>query len=460
MEMNDLSCAQFLAQLASKAPTPGGGGTAALVGAAGVALGNMVGCLTTGKKKYAVVEADIQALNARAEALRLELEALVQADADAFTPLAAAYGLPKDTPEQAAHKASVLEAALDGASAVPLQIMEKCAEGIALAGQYAAKGSVLAVSDAGCAAVLCKAALQAASLNVFINTKLMADRSRAAALDARADALLAEFVPRADETFTAVTPTLAVVRVGEREDDLSYERGVMTRCGKVGVAVRQFVLPADATQEQLLRVLDEVNTDDSIHGCLLFRPLPKQFDDRTVRAALRPEKDIDGITDGSLAGVFTNTDLGYAPCTAQACMEILKYYNVPLSGKRAVVVGRSLVVGKPAAMMLDRENATVTLCNSRTRNLPEVCRQADIVVVAMGKMAAVGADCLRAGQTVVDVGIHVNEEGKLCGDVQFDAAEPVVDAITPVPGGVGTVTTSVLVGHVVQAACKKAGVEC
>ena len=196
MEMNDLSCAQFLAQLASKAPTPGGGGTAALVGAAGVALGNMVGCLTTGKKKYAVVEADIQALNARAEALRLELEALVQADADAFAPLAVAYGLP------------VLEAALDGASAVPLQIMEKCAEGIALAGQYAAKGSVLAVSDAGCAAVLCKAALQAASLNVFINTKLMADRSRAAALDARADALLAEFVPRADEIFTAVSGKL------------------------------------------------------------------------------------------------------------------------------------------------------------------------------------------------------------------------------------------------------------
>ena len=243
-----------------------------------------------------------------------------------------------------------------------------------------------------------------------------------------------------------ITPTLAVVRVGEREDDLSYERGVMTRCGKVGVAVRQFVLPADATQEQLLR--------------LLYPPLPKQFADRTVRAAQRPEKHVDRITDGSLAGVFTNTELGYAPCTAQACMEILKYYNVPLSGKRAVVVGRSLVVGKPAAMMLDRENATVTLCNSRTQNLPEVCKQADIVVVAMGKMAAVGADCLRAGQTVVDVGIHVNEEGKLCGDVQFAAAEPVVDAITPVPGGVGTVTTSVLVGHVVQAACKKAGVEC
>ena len=257
-----------------------------------------------------------------------------------------------------------------------------------------------------------------------------------------------------------VTPTLAVVRVGARPDDLSYEKGVLTRCGKVGVEVKQFLLPEDAAQEQLLDVIAQVNADPAIHGCLLFRPLPKQFDDRTIRAALAPEKDIDGITDSSLAGVFTNSAIGYPPCTAQACLEILKYYQVPLSGKRAVVVGRSLVVGKPAAMMLDRENATVTLCNSRTRNLPEVCKQADIVVVAMGKMAAVGADCLRAGQTVVDVGIHVNEEGKLCGDVQFAAAEPVVDAITPVPGGVGTVTTSVLVGHVVQAACKKARVEC
>lgn len=251
-----------------------------------------------------------------------------------------------------------------------------------------------------------------------------------------------------------ITPTLAVVRVGEREDDLSYERGVTTRCGKVGVAVKQFVLPADATQEQLLRVLDEVNTDDGIHGCLLFRPLPKQFDDRTVRAALRPEKDIDGITDGSLAGVFTNTAIGYPPCTAQACLEILKYYQVPLSGRRAVVVGRSLVVGKPAAMMLDRENATVTLCNSRTQDLPALCKEADIVVVAMGRQGFIGSDCLCEGQVVVDVGIHVNAEGKLCGDVRFDEAEPLVEAITPVPGGVGTVTTSVLVGHVVDAAEK------
>ena len=202
------SCGQFLAELAGKAPTPGGGGASALVGAAGVALGNMVGSLTTGKKKYAAVEAGIQALNARAETLRGELEALVQADAEAFAPLAAAYGLPKDTPEQAAHKSAVLEKALDAACTVPLQIMEKCAEGITLAEEYAAKGSVMAVSDAGCAAALCKAALQAASLNVFINTKLMADRSRAAALDAKADNLLNEFVPRADAVFASVMQKL------------------------------------------------------------------------------------------------------------------------------------------------------------------------------------------------------------------------------------------------------------
>ena len=210
MEMMEQSCTRFLAELAGKAPVPGGGGAAALVGAAGVALGNMVGCLTTGKKKYAAVEADIQALNAKAEALRRELEALVQADAEAFAPLAAAYGLPKDTPAQAAHKAAVLEAALDTACAVPLEIMQKCAEGIVLVEEYAAKGSVLAVSDAGCAAALCKAALQSASLNVFINTNFMTDRPRADALDAQADALLNEYVPRADAVFASVTNKLRV----------------------------------------------------------------------------------------------------------------------------------------------------------------------------------------------------------------------------------------------------------
>lgn len=208
MEMTNLSCEQFLEQLASGAAVPGGGGAAALVGAAGVALGNMVGCLTVGKKKYAAVEPEILAMNQQAAALRRELEALVQADAEAFAPLAAAYGLPKDTPEQAAHKAAVMEKALDTACAVPLEIMEKCAQGIVLAGEYAEKGSVMAVSDAGCAATLCKAALQAASLNVFVNTKLMKDRTHAMQLDAQAEELLAQFVPRADAIFETVTQKL------------------------------------------------------------------------------------------------------------------------------------------------------------------------------------------------------------------------------------------------------------
>lgn len=208
MELMNLSCEAFLEDLAGSAPAPGGGGAAALVGAAGAALGNMVGSLTVGKKKYAAVEADILVLNRRAAALRKRLEGLVQADADAFTPLAAAYKLPKETPEQQAHKAAVLEAALEGACAVPLEIMSACCEGIALAAEYAEKGSVMAVSDAGCAALFCKAALQAAGLNVSINTRLMADKTHAAALNAQADAMLSEFVPQADQIYEKLTHSL------------------------------------------------------------------------------------------------------------------------------------------------------------------------------------------------------------------------------------------------------------
>ena len=208
MEMMERTCSQFLAELASKAPTPGGGGTAALVGAAGVALGNMVGNLTTGKKKYAAVEEKIQALNAKAETLRKELEALVQEDAKAFAPLAAAYGLPKDTPEQAADKERVMETALTRAALVPIKIMQKCLEGITLAYSYAVDGSTMAISDAGCAAVLCKAALQAASLNVFVNTKLMTNREFATALEHTAEQLLDAGTSYADEAFHYVNEKL------------------------------------------------------------------------------------------------------------------------------------------------------------------------------------------------------------------------------------------------------------
>ncbi|MBU5435484.1 bifunctional 5,10-methylenetetrahydrofolate dehydrogenase/5,10-methenyltetrahydrofolate cyclohydrolase [Pseudoflavonifractor sp. MSJ-37] len=249
-----------------------------------------------------------------------------------------------------------------------------------------------------------------------------------------------------------VSPTLAIVRVGEREDDLSYERGAMKRCEKIGVAVRQFLLPADTTQEALLDTIRQVNEDAGIHGCLLFRPLPKQIDDEVIRQALAPEKDVDGITDGSLAGVFAGTEHGFPPCTAQACMEILAHYGYDLKGKRAVVMGRSLVIGKPVAMMLLKQNATVTICHTRTVDMPARCKEADVLVVAAGRAGVVDASYVSPGQVVVDVGINVNAEGKLCGDVAFDQVEPVVGAITPVPGGVGSVTTCVLVEHVVTAA--------
>lgn len=251
-----------------------------------------------------------------------------------------------------------------------------------------------------------------------------------------------------------INPTLGIIRVGERPDDVSYERGATKRCETLGVAYEKFLLPADVTQEKLMETLDQVNKDDKIHGILIFRPLPKHLDEDAVIKALKPEKDVDGITDGSMVGVFAGTKQGFPPCTPQACMEILDHYKINCTGKKAVVVGRSLVVGKPAAMMLIKKNATVTICHTRTVDMPSVVKEADIVIVAAGRAGVVDGSYLSAGQTVIDVGINVNEEGKLCGDVKYDEAEPIVDAITPVPGGVGSVTTSVLVGHVVEAAMR------
>lgn len=249
-----------------------------------------------------------------------------------------------------------------------------------------------------------------------------------------------------------INPCLAIVRVGERTDDVAYERGATIRCTKLGIAIRNFVLPETATQEELLAVIQEVNTDASIHGCLLFRPLPEQFDDETVRNALLPKKDVDGITNGSLAGVFAGTDQGYPPCTPAACMEILKHFGIDVAGKRAAVIGRSLVVGRPAALMLTSRNATVTVCHTKTVDMPAICREAEIVVVAAGRAAIIGKEYFSPGQTVIDVGINIDENGVFCGDVNFDEAQSIVEAITPVPGGVGTVTTSVLAKHVIEAA--------
>ena len=252
-----------------------------------------------------------------------------------------------------------------------------------------------------------------------------------------------------------VEPKLGIIRVGERPDDLSYERTAEKRAEKLGVAVEKIVLPEDVSQAELLGVIKGVNENPLIHGVLLFRPLPKHLDEDAVCNALAPEKDIDGITDLSCAGVFAGKGLGFAPCTPSACMEILEHYGVELRGKKAVVIGRSLVVGKPAAMMLLKRNATVTVCHTRTADLPAVCREADVLIAAAGKARMVTADFVRPGQIVIDVGINWDEqEQKLVGDVDFDAVEPIVAAITPVPGGVGTVTTSMLIGHVVKAAKK------
>lgn len=253
-----------------------------------------------------------------------------------------------------------------------------------------------------------------------------------------------------------ILPKLAFVRVGERPDDLSYERGAAKRCETLGVSYEKYVLDADCTQEELLNVMEDLNQDETVHGILMFRPLPGHLEEEEIVAAMDPAKDVDGITSGSMAGVFMGTEQGFAPCTAQACMEILDHYDIDCTGKKAVVIGRSLVVGKPAAMMLLQKNATVTICHTRTENMPEVVKEADIVVVAAGKPGIIDGSYFSEGQIILDVGIHVNEEGKLCGDVLYEAAEPVVDSITPVPGGVGSVTTSVLVGHVVEAAMRRA----
>ena len=253
-------------------------------------------------------------------------------------------------------------------------------------------------------------------------------------------------------TARGVVPTLAILRVGEKPDDLAYERGEMKRAETVGVAIRQIVLPETVSQEALLSEIAQINANDSIHGCLMLRPLPKHIDDSIVREALLPEKDIDGITQGSLAGVFAGTKRGFPPCTAKACMEMLAYYNIDPAGKNAVVIGRSLVIGKPVAMMLLQQNATVTICHTRTKDMPSVTRRAEILTVAAGKPGVVGAEYVSAGQTVLDVGINFTSEGKMTGDADFSAVEPIVGAITPVPGGVGTVTTSVLMAHVVEAA--------
>ena len=254
-----------------------------------------------------------------------------------------------------------------------------------------------------------------------------------------------------------INPTLGIVRCGERPDDLSYEKGATKRAEALGVAVEKFVLPEEISKEDLLKVIDEINANDNIHGVLMFRPLPKHLkaDQDEICNRLDPRKDVDGMTDGSNAGVFMGKKLGFAPCTPAACMEILDHYGIDCTGKKAVVIGRSLVVGKPAAMMLMGKNATVTVCHTKTVDTPAVAREADILISAAGVLKSLTKEYVRPGQVVIDVSINWDEaKGGIAGDAVYDEVEPIVEAITPVPGGVGAVTTSVLIGHVVEAAAR------
>ncbi len=269
-----------------------------------------------------------------------------------------------------------------------------------------------------------------------------------------AKAMLAGLQERIDNLKEkGIEPKLVVVRVGAREDDLSYERGICKRFWGAGAGVEIRELSPEVTQEELEQLIVSLNEDTSVHGVLVFRPLPKSLNEKRIKTLLEETKDVDCLTSGGDAHLFAGEKEGYPPCTPQAVMEILDYYGVELTGKKVTVVGRSMVVGKPVAMLLLSRNATVTICHTKTINLKEECKNADIIIACAGVPKMLTSEYVRPGQTIIDVGIHVVED-KLCGDVDYEPVSEIVDAITPVPGGVGSVTTTVLLKHVVESAEK------
>ena len=266
-----------------------------------------------------------------------------------------------------------------------------------------------------------------------------------------ADSIVESLAPEVEALKAkGIVPTLAVIRVGAREDDLAYERGLTKRFENANCAVKKIELPEDVTQEVLDAAVASADADPSINGILMFRPLPRPLTDKNVLASISAVKDVDGMGLANMADIFSGAGEGHAPCTAQAVIEMLKFHGIDIKGKKVTVVGRSLVIGKPVAMLLLKENATVKVCHTKTEDLKAECQWADIVVACAGVAKMLNADYFRAGQTVIDVGMNVDEEGKLCGDVDFASVSEIVDAITPVPRGVGSVTTSVLLRAVVK----------
>ena len=250
-----------------------------------------------------------------------------------------------------------------------------------------------------------------------------------------------------------IIPKLAVVRVGEREDDVSYEKGIIKRFSAVNATVDVIVLPSDVKQDCLEEAVLSLNKDASVHGILLFRPLPKHLLQEKIKWLIAKDKDVDGMGTVNNAYVYEGNKEGYAPCTAQAVIEILNFYNVNMAGKKITIIGRSLVVGKPLAMLLLDKNATITICHTKTLNLADVCKKADILIACAGSAKMVGVDFIHPEQIVIDVGINV-VDGKLCGDVDYETIANKVAAATPVPGGVGMVTTSVLLKNTIHNAMK------
>lgn len=249
-----------------------------------------------------------------------------------------------------------------------------------------------------------------------------------------------------------ISPKLAILRIGEGESDLAYERAAMKRCEKIGIEVTGIILPDKAPEDAVLAEIEKINRDPSIHGCLMFRPLPRHLNEHRICEALAPEKDVDCMTEKSLVHVFTGSGTGFAPCTAESCIEILDHYGFDPSGKNVAVIGRSLVIGKPVSMLLQSRNATVTMCHSRSVGTADICRTKDIVVVAAGHAGILTRNYTNPDQVIIDVGINVDASGNMSGDADFNDVEPVCKAITPVPGGVGSVTTAVLCKHLIEAA--------
>lgn len=248
------------------------------------------------------------------------------------------------------------------------------------------------------------------------------------------------------------TPSLAIIRVGSRPDDLAYERGILKRFDGLGLSVKVHELPEEISQEDFNAEFSRLNDDENVHGILLFRPLPKNLSDEFAVSKINPRKDIDCMSKINIAGVFTGDKEAFAPCTASAVMEMLEHYEFDLTGKNVVIVGRSLVVGRPLSMLMLAKNATVTICHTKTQNLQEICKHADILVAAAGKAGMITREFVSDKSVILDVGINVNSQGKLCGDVDYENVIDKVKAISPVPGGVGAVTTSVLAKNLISAA--------